>query len=241
MRLLLVIFSILFYMNLVGQASDSTVANTDSIIASPQQSLKSISKPFGFRLVWDYGKTALLWTDFETKTEVGVETLLFEKIQFIGEYGFAELNPPDAYQNGTYQSNGSYYRVGIGYLTNVDQRNKIGIGFRYAQASFDDNATFIIGSDSDLNEAFEEGFSRRDLIATWYEIVLTSEKYLLLNKNNQESSLNNLISIGFLFRYRIMSAYDRFAPLDVYAVPGYGRTLNKRVPALNLILKINLL
>ena len=76
-RLLPVIFSFTL-LTVYGQESDSVEVGKKPIIP---------------RIYWDYGKTALAWSNFETKTELGLELLFFEKIQLIGEIGIATINP----------------------------------------------------------------------------------------------------------------------------------------------------
>ena len=89
------------------------------------------------------------------------------------------------------------------------------------------------GSQDDYSEQFE----RKNLEARWVEMVLTSESKVRLKKSDPEARINQLFSLGFHLRLRVMSSYDRFSPIDVYSVPGYGRTVNNPNLALNLFLK----
>ncbi len=197
-------------------------------------------KPFTPRLYWDYGKTALSWSNFETKTEFGLEILLFERIQLIGEGGTATLKPEKAFQNVEYTSQGQYFRIGAGYLANLSAKDRIGIGVRYGISNFEDEGLVSIDFQSDLNDVYTSQFNRKDLNASWYEIVLNSERKVHLNRSNPESILNDIFHIGFLFRYRVLIEYTDQQPIDIYTIPGYGRTLDKRLPAINLFLKVNL-
>jgi hypothetical protein len=197
-------------------------------------------KPVSIGINWDYGKTALVMSNFETKHEIGLELRFFEKIQLVVEAGRAELTPPNAFLNADYFSSGDYMRVGAGYFTKLDERNQIGLGLRYGVSTFQDEVTINIESRSGFNDSYLRNEIREDLNANWFEVVMTSERSMMLNKGNPDAFINKLFSIGFLFRFRVLLDYTSFEPVDVYAIPGYGRSFDRRMPALNLFLRVNL-
>ncbi len=239
-RLLSVIFSIwavtAFSQDLNSfEVSEDTTYTSDTI----EDDVPGYKKLFIPRLYVDYGKVLTLWTDFESKTELGTELLLMEKLQLILEAGIWDLDPNDAFANLDYQVEGQYARVGVGYLGSIDDANKIGLGLRYGQSSFKDQGIITIESQSGLNQDFESSFSRDNLNARWMEITLNSERYIQFNKEIKDAAINRLFSWGILFRYRIMLDYTQFDEIDVYSIPGYGRSFDRSFPALNFFLKIN--
>lgn len=179
-------------------------------------------------LYLDYGKLFTIPVDFETKYEGGLELLFIEKFPLILEIGQATLTPEGAYSNGTYQSEGHYYRVGAGYVSQFKPKNKIGLTVRYASSTFSESGRIFIESPSGSQEDFIQNIEREDLKATWYEIVVYSDR-----------KLSDLFSIGLNLRLRILTSYDEQAPVDVYSIPGYGRSFDQTIPAANFFLKVS--
>lgn len=175
---------------------------------------------------FDYGKAMMMWTSQETKYEFGVQVDFFNKLFLVTEFGYGELVPPDSYTNAGYTSSGNYYRFGVGYKIEKDQKFNFGISGRYARSSFSDQGTVEIISNTGIYDNFSQDFQRSDLSATWYEVVFHSEQRIWKG-----------LYLGMIMRLRIMDKYDKQAPLDVYSIPGYGRTFDKTVPALNLYVK----
>lgn len=187
----------------------------------------------------DYGKFFTLPSNFETKYEGGIHLLINEKFPFIVEVGTATLTPESAYANGSYESTGNYFRVGTGIVTAIDAKNNIGLSLRYASSTFDEKGQYTIESESGKQDDYVQNIDRKNLSATWYEIVLFSERKIIFrNKEKKERNWNPL-SIGFNLRLRILGEYDSFNSVDVYAIPGYGRSFDKAIPAANLFLKVS--
>lgn len=176
----------------------------------------------------DYGKLFTIPANLETKYEGGLELLYKEKFPLIVEVGQATLSPEGAYSNGTYESQGVYYRIGAGYYSQFKVKNKIGLTVRYASSTFSEDGRISIESPSGLQGTFIQSIERKDLKATWYEVVLYSDQ-----------KLSELFSIGLNLRLRILADYDQQAPVDVYSIPGYGRSFDKTIPAANFFLKVS--
>jgi hypothetical protein len=176
----------------------------------------------------DYGKLLLIPSDFETKYEGGIELLINEKFPIIVEVGSATLAPQSAYANGSYESSGSYYRVGAGVVSQIYPKNKLGISFRYGASTFDEKGSYSIESSSGKQDNYVGKIDRKNLSADWTEIVVYSDR-----------DLNDLFTIGLNIRFRILNKYDSFDPIDVYSIPGYGRSFDKVIPALNLFFKVS--
>ncbi|PIB34763.1 hypothetical protein BFP72_04765 [Reichenbachiella sp. 5M10] len=175
----------------------------------------------------DYGKLiAGLVLDTETKYEVGAQVVFYNKLVLVGEYGIATLNPRGAYVNADYQSEGSYYRVGLGYKIDMNQKNNFYLGIRYGHSTYSDQGNVRIVSESGIYDTFLYPFEREDIHAQWFEAVLSSERRIWKG-----------LYAGFNLRLRVMIDYDNQAPLDVFSIPGYGRTFDHTVPAANLYIK----
>ncbi|MFT7031159.1 MAG: hypothetical protein ACI83W_002340 [Marinoscillum sp.] len=231
-RLLLLIFSILAWFTGISQAKDSI--NIDSVATNAKVRFVQPS------IVVDYGKIIYSLASNEDRYEAGLHLLFLDHYYLVGEYGIGNLAPENAIENGHYKSEGSYFRFGGGYLATISGTSKLGLGARYSVCQFQDEGTVLIQSPSEIQPDYERTFSRNNLEARWLELVLASESKLKLNKANPESGINQLFAIGFQLRLRLLSTYDRFTPYDVYAIPGYGRTVSNPALALNLIVKINL-
>ena len=138
-----------------------------------------------------------------------------------------------------YQTEGRFYRLGLGYLAYLDDVNRLGLGVRFAESSFKDEGVIFINSKT-INSPMRDDFKRSDLQATWIEIVLNSEKQLRLKKDVPSSYWNKFFSIGIMIRYKMLLDYPSYQPIEVFSIPGYGRLINKRNLGFNLFLKINI-
>lgn len=216
----------------------ATTADTTLTSAAPRQTLTDTPKrPMGFSLHVDYGKPAVSLLSEENKWELGGRFLFYERYYLTGEYGYGLLSPDNAIENGTYQSEGNYWRVGGGYMVPIGLKSRLGLGAMYARSTFTDEGRASIQS-SLGNESID--FGSRQGEARWLEIVVTSEGYLRLNKERAQATINRMFSVGFFLRARFLGAYDRHEILDTYAVPGYGRTVNDPQFAANLFLRIHI-
>lgn len=177
----------------------------------------------------DYGKLLTLPFKFETKLEGGVELLIKNKIPLIAEVGYGKLRPESAYDTGFYESKGMYLRLGSGYFIQMNPKNKIGLTFRFAVAKFTEYAENITrdkGLPTELQ--WTKVDNRKDMLADWGELVIYSDK-----------KINRFLSLGMNLRLRILFSYSKTSP-DVHTIPGYGRTFDKTIPAVNLFVKIGL-
>ena len=179
----------------------------------------------GLELYVDYGKLATLPSDFESKLEVGIAVQLVNRLSPNFQVGYGSLQPNSAFENGVYQSTGYYGRFGINYLLPFDNINSFFFGLKYGLSFYEDEGSYEISSD--IFDTYRVSFGEEDLSADWFEIILGSEK---------QTKIKNL-SIGGQFAFRIINNRSNFTPVDTYAIPGYGRTFDQTVPALNLYLK----
>lgn len=246
-RALLLIISYTLAWPLMSQV-DSTMLETDSVVVTTsaaemsQIDTAAIEKPVFFQssLNIDYGKAGTTLAGFDEKYEAGVTLLFYNQYYLLGEYGMSTLSPENAFRNGSYTSEGTYFRIGGGVLKQLDLRSKMGLGVLYGVSEFKDGGAIFISSPSEVQGDYNNSFERGGLSARWIEFMLTSESRVILNSDKPEAFINHLISLGFYLRARFLSTYDRFTPVDVYTIPGYGRTVNNPNLALNLYLKIHL-
>ncbi len=181
-------------------------------------------------IYFDIGKLLTTPTDFETKYEGGIEIKFWEVFPIGIEVGSATLSPNGAFSNGDYESKGSYYRIGAGYVGSYDARHDIGIAFRYGASTFKESGSVFINSPSGAQEDLILDINRENLNAEWWEVGLYSDSQLLKD--------SDLFRYGIDLRLRILRNYDSQEEVDVYAIPGYGRAFDKTIPSLNFFLKI---
>lgn len=209
-----------------------SVATTDSTMISQEDTIKVQRKFLTISPYLDLSKLLTIPTDFETKYEAGLELRFSERFSVYAEAGSATTSPREAYTNGTYESSGNYYRIGLGYVGPLDQEHDIGLSFRYGSATFDEDGRIFISSPSGVQGDLVEKITRTGLSAKWWEIVLYSDKKLLEN--------SNLLWLGLHLRLRILASYDAQDTPDVYGIPGYGRAFDKTIPAVNFFLKVKI-
>jgi hypothetical protein len=178
----------------------------------------------GLDLSLDVLKLTSLATPFELKFEGGAKVLLFNTAGLAFEYGYGKLEPQRAIKNGDYTSEGTYFRAGLDLQTAMDPKNTIYFGMRYGQSQFEDRGSYEVTGQIEQN--FIETFDRRNLEADWFEVLIGSESEVARN-----------LFFGAKLRLRILGSYDQFEPIDVYAIPGYGRSFDKTIPAGNLYVK----
>lgn len=238
--------------SIVVEAQDSIIAEVDTIPRPPTKYLTGISATF------DYGKLVVGFSEFESKLEFTGHLSIIkwqrselkpaQQIQISGEYGMGKLKPNGAYKNGNYKVVGDYYRLGLDYSRSIDAKNNISIGMRYGAGNFEDEGLVQIQSESDIFEDYTRSFARTNQSATWWEVIIITEGKLFKIYNPDEDSkiykyLDNLY-IGGNIRVRFNLDYDAVDPaedaLDIYAIPGFGRTGDKTVPAFNLFIKYRL-
>jgi hypothetical protein len=223
---------------LVAQPQDSTVSDVDSLGVALPDSV-TLAPPVHYplfrtaSLAIDYGKLLGHLSGVEQKKELGIQLNLKKSWFVIAEGGYSVLMPNDSYVNANYEVDGSYVRVGAGWTKALDPKNNFTFSMRYGTATFNDKGTVRISSASDLFEPYDSSFARSSMQASWYELVLGSEKRILPKNADDPTRLY----AGFYFRLRVMIDYDKQSPHDVFTIPGYGRTFDSTVPALNLYLR----
>jgi len=227
------------YAQEVDSVRDATVTQeaTPLVEATEEQEEPDIPPKFfsGVEVWIDYGKLLTLPTKFENKYEGGVNLRFFERMIIAGEFGYATIDPLKAYDNALYYTvNGHYYRAGLDYYMELDPKNFYYVGIRYGSSQFEDRGQFLI--DSEFWEDYQDEFGSSDLQATWYELVFGTETILRIGTPTSKIHIDKLF-LGWKFRFRILAKFENREVPSVYTIPGYGRTFDKTVPALNFYLK----
>lgn len=173
----------------------------------------------------DYGKLLTIPTDFELKAEAGISLQLKNRFAPHVQLGWARLEPGGAFENGNYTAEGMYGRAGINYLLPLDAANSFYFGLRYALSQFEETGNYQIASQ--IWPTRVERYTRKDLQADWFEVVFGTERKFKQSK----------WYLGGYLSLRILNNKDTFSPIDIYAIPGYGRAFDKTVPALNVYVK----
>ncbi len=190
----------------------------------------------GVEIYLDYGKVLTLATKFESKYEGGINLRFYGRLVLAGEFGYAVLNPLKAYDNAvSYTITGNYFRAGIDYYINLDKKNSMYGGIRYGSSRFSDEGEFLL--ESDFWEDYGESFGSDNLHADWFEIIFGSETRLNIGKSAKEENPRGGFFLGWKARIRILWHFENREEPRVYAIPGYGRTFDNSIPALNLYVK----
>ncbi len=202
----------------------------DSINSTPSDSLtaKDSLTYFAIYLSIDYGKLFTTLAQFENKYEFNIGIQFLKHLRATADIGYGDLAPPNAINNGSYNSVGNYYRLGFDYMFTIAPKTSLSFGGMYALATFKDQGTVEIISE--LWPTLSQRFERTNLTANWAEFVITSEAPVL----NRDSGFLSHIYWGIKFRLRFIIEKPMPENFDVYAIPGYGRTFNDMVPVGNL-------
>ena len=199
-----------------NQENDSTEISSQDTLSHP--TIQSIE------VYIDYLKLIGMAFPNEKKAEVGLKIVTGINLGLFLEAGYALKTPEDYIYNGSYEVNGYYGRLGLSYNYGFLPDVNFFAGFNYALSKYEDEATVII--ESSLWDDYSEKYTRENLEAQWTEIIIGSE-----------SRWKSNFFLGFMFRFRIMIDHDNFSPIEVYTIPGYGRSFAKTVPSLNLFIK----
>jgi hypothetical protein len=206
-------------------SSDSSEVS-DEVVPQEFDTLKdkSLSSRNRFEISLDYLKLLTFAFSSETKLEAGLGYISRINVGVNVEIGYGEKTPENFYKNAEYKVYGYYGRIGLSYYYPYNPDVNFIIGAKYAMSQYQDEATFSILSS--LWDDYNDGFERTGLEASWAELILGSE-----------SSVSGHLYFGFTFRMRFLIQSDNFETFEVYSIPGYGRTFDNFVPALNLYVK----
>lgn len=172
----------------------------------------------------DYLKLVSFVMPSETKMEGGFAIITKPNVGISIEIGYGARMPEDHFKNAEYKVDGMYGRAGLSYHIPFNPTTNLFIGAKYGMSSYQDEATYTI--ESGLWDPYQDSFQRTGLSARWAEMIAGSE-----------SRFKGNFYFGFMIRFRVMISQDNFEPLEVFSVPGYGRALDKTIPALNLYIK----
>lgn len=224
---LLILLQLAVCADLIAQDETSPDVETAPVDTTSNGLSGDVKGKFGIELYLDYGKLATWFTDFEDKAEGGINIILFRRLAVLGEYGYAKLSPTEAYRNAEfYNSTGNYYRVGAGYIAQILPRTFYTVGLLYGSSSFEDEGKVFINDN--LWDDFEQEFGDTGLSANWIELFLQTE--------TEMKKVRGLM-FGLNLRLRFQLDFPSRAPVNIYAIPGYGRNFDKSIPVANLYVK----
>ena len=179
----------------------------------------------------DYGKGIESALGDQSKWEVNLAVSIYDRFRVSAEYGYGMLQPANSIRNGSYQSEGRYFRGGGEYVFTLKPKIYLSMGLMYSLANFSDQGEVNI--ESELWNSIDEDFTRDDLTANWFEWILNTEAQAF---RNSEIFLSN-IYWGSRIRLRILSSDIAQSDFDIKAIPGYGKTYSNIVPAINLFVR----
>lgn len=182
-------------------------------------------KSSGIELSLDYGKLITLASEFESKWSAGIGYRYKNKVMLTVSGGMSSLDPKNAYQNGSFHAEGKHGSISLNYIVTVKAQNYLYFGAGYGVSMYEDKYSYSIGNS--IWPVASESQTRTDLQADWAFVNIGTEKLLKIKG----------LYLGGVFSIRKLLSYDEFEPVDTYAIPGYGRTTDSTVPALNLYIK----
>ncbi len=159
----------------------------------------------------DYGKlgTILLTKLSNQEYESGLSVIFRKNIALSIHLGYAELDPSNPARNTTnHIIQGKYRRIGLGYVVHYSAKHNLYAGLRYSGSNFEANETA--------------------LTATWFEVVVGSEKKLFKKLN---------LYAGLFLKLNLLHTVQALKQDHTCPIPGYGSILDKTIPAINLYLK----
>lgn len=183
--------------------------------------------PFAIQIGLDLLKLGSFALDRETKYE-GQVGFGYKRLTLVLEAGHAFYASALAYKNSEdYSVEGDYYRVGLDYAFNIGPKSQIILGLRYGISTFGHQGTFEVHSELwDNYIATVPASQKSGATANWGEVVLGSQSNIAKN-----------LYFGWYFRWRKILERTTYDPIDIYYVPGYGKSIDNSVPAINLLLK----
>jgi len=216
----------------LGYTQDSLAVDTqDLLTVDTQDSLIAEQSNLALNIYADVGKGFESLLNKQVKWEFGVSVLVFQKYHFSVEYGYGSLNPESVVNNGSYTSEGNYYRAGFEYVFTISLKRYLSTGIMYSHANFTDNVNVKIASD--LWDDVDETIKRTDLSASWIEWIVNTEAPVFM----AEKGFFSNFYWGVRFRLRILTSDIAQPDFDIFAIPGYGKTYSNVVPAANLYIK----
>jgi uncharacterized protein DUF6048 len=199
-----------------------------------QDSLVADNSKVALLLNVDYGKGIESVFRKQAKWEVGAGVLIARKFYFVVEYGYGKLNPESVINNGSYTSEGNYFRFGLEYVFTLKPKRYLSTGILYAQSDYGDIGNVLI--ESDLWNNLDVLFIRDGFTSNWIEWIVNTEAPIL---KVEDGFLSNFYW-GTRFRLRMLSSETIQPNFDIFAIPGYGKTYSSIVPAVNFFIKYRL-
>ncbi|MFT4738256.1 MAG: hypothetical protein ACJAZM_002844 [Cyclobacteriaceae bacterium] len=185
----------------VTQPLDSTSAS----ISSKETKVKKPRdwKPSMIRIGYDLANQANSLVNPDRSGFQGIAEVDFDRFFVVGSFGQATIRRGENYN---YQSQGSFWRVGIdkNLTTALTDRSVYSFGFRYARSRFDESIDMLDGSSVVSNSA---------LTASWVEIT-TGLRVRVWKE----------LFMGYQIRLRTLKRLsDELGPLQTYDIPGFGQ------------------
>ena len=169
-------------------------------------------------IAYDYGSLVVTLFTQEVYHYVGRLHILFRyNIQLLGIWGHQTYTQSKILGNQSgCTSSGHYGGVGLAYFIPYNQRNNLYTGIHYGRSMFVNRTKPALATDASV---------RQTLSASWWELVLGSEHQLFSNLG---------FYAGLVIHLKSCCRCDSFAPATNYVIPGYGRSVQRVVPALTL-------
>ncbi len=147
--------------------------------------------------------------------EIQVELGIHKKFTVVADIGQASTIRGKTYN---YESHGTYWRAGIDANMSSDPEsgNFIGMGIRYARASFNDKISYDKSTDDWEGETLEQNlnYSNPKLESEWVELVF-----------KMRVKIWKQLYTGYTLRYQFFNQLNNGnETLNTFDIPGYGKT-----------------
>ncbi len=196
-----------------------------------QDSLQTVGEGQTYAFLYaDYGKGIESLFNKQSKWELATGINLAGKWRINLEFGSGNLNPANVINNGNYNAHGYYYRGGVDYVFTIKPGRTLATGIMYAASRFDDSGYAEI--QSELWDDLQAGFTRSNLTAAWMEWILHTEGPVF----HKDNGIWHNFYWGIRGRLRFLLTPIKQPDFDIYAIPGYGKTFSRVVPAANFFL-----
>jgi|GEM_PF-4052467 len=179
---------------------------------------------------YDYGKSVALLLNDNVRQEAGIDYTFKKHIVLRFEAGNAKLKPKNAILNGTYQSKGSYFRIGPMYKIEPAPSRYLSIGATFGFSFFKDLGQVNILSEvyPDLNKIID----RSGLSARFVELAVSTEGPISKNARG----FGRHLYWGATARIKYLVSETSVNELDIYAIPGFGTTRKSSSVAASLFI-----
>jgi Domain of unknown function (DUF6048) len=184
-------------------------------VAGAKDSIRSEFKPTGIRIGMDMISIVKTFSSDNFKGWELQGDVDFRNYYLTAEVGHwsrhIELN------NGDYDNNGNYYRIGVdvNFLKKDPVKNMFFFGFRIGHSKYDEKLRYSVSAPSIFRPSYKT-IENRNLTSNWLELT-----------TGLKVRINGSFWMGYTARIKFAPGLDKDQQLQTYDIPGYGLTFKK--------------